>query len=415
MSSSYRKSARIRVAVNCAVAAAAALPVSMAWGAQTYVQPRVDVRVENNDNFDLDPNGTPEGDIYGFIVDAQTLVGIFTERSETSVRPRLKFQEYPDRDDLQRIEAFLDLRSRYNWERSEFLMIGRYALQDSYNVETPDGVFDPLDPNFGNNADSSTVLVGETRQRLQLNPTYDHSLTERVKLGVGLNYETVSYDADVGEPTRIDYDFTVVDGSLSWALSPQSKVGVGAYASQFKADDDSEETDAYGGGVGYSYNWSEVTGVEARLFYESNDVTVKEPVRIEESTSGWGGSLTAYHKLEVSDWRFAISRTYIPTGDGGKSESDLLRLQYNRSFSERLSFLGAARYEMRNALTETGGGDDRDYARVDLSLNYYFTQTWYVQGGYSYTWLDRQTTAGDADNNRLFVSVGYQGLRRQRR
>jgi len=406
---------RTSVAAACAVAASAALPVTVARGAQTYVQPSIDVRVENNDNFDLEPDGTPEGDIYGFIVDAKTLLGIYTERSETSVRPRLRFQEYPDRDDLQRVEAFLDLRSRYNWERSEALLIGRYALQDSYNVETPDGVFDPLDPNFGNNSDSSTVLVGETRQRLQLNPTFDHSLTERIQLGFGLNYETVSYDADVGEPTRIDYDFTEVDGSLSWALNPQSKVGIGAYASQFQAQDDSEETDAYGAGVGYSYQWSDVTGIEAQLFYENNDVTIKEPVRTEESTSGWGGSLTAYRKLEVSDWRFAISRTYIPTGDGGKSESDQLRLQYNRSFSERLSFLGAARYEMRNALTETGGGDDRDYARMDLSLNWFMTQTWYVQGGYSYIWLDRQTAAGDADNNRLFVSVGYQGLRRQRR
>ena len=415
MSSSYRSSLRTSVAAACAVAASAALPVTVAWGAQTYVQPQVDVRVEGNDNFDLNPNGTPEGDIYGLIVDAQTLVGIFTQRSETSVRPRLKFQEYPDRDELQRIEAFLDVRSRYEWERSQFLMIGRYALQDSYNVETPSGEFDPLDPNFGNNADSSTVLVGETRQRLQLDPTFQHSLTERIQAGVGLNYETVSYDADEGEPTRIDYDYTVLDGSLIWDLSTQSKLGVDAYASQYRADDDSEETDAYGAGVGYSYQWSDVTGVEARLFYENNDVTVNEPVRIEESTSGWGGSLTAYRKLEVSDWRFSLSRRFIPTGDGGKSESDQLRLQYNRSFSERVSFLGAARYEMRNALTDIGGGDDRDYARVDLSVNWFVRPTWYVSGGYSYIWLDQEAADEDADNNMLFISVGYQGLRRQRR
>ncbi len=112
-----------------------------AWGAQVYVQPQIDLRTEANDNLDLKPAGTPEGDIYGFIADAQTLVGIYTQRSETSVRPRLRFQEFPDRDDLQRVEAFLDLRSRYNWERSEFLLIGRYALQDSYNVDTPTGEY----------------------------------------------------------------------------------------------------------------------------------------------------------------------------------------------------------------------------------------------------------------------------------
>ena len=284
----------------------------MAWGAQVYVQPQFDLRTEVSDNFDLDPNGTPDGDIYGFIADAQTLIGIYTQRSETSVRPRVRFQEYPDRDELQRLEAFLDLRSKYQWERSEFLLFGRYSLQDSYNSETAGGEFDPLDPNFNDNDGSSTILVGETRQRFQLNPTYDYDVTERVRMGVGLNYEDVSYDADSGQSTRTDYDYTVLDGSLAWTLTPQSEAGVDVYASQYQAKDDSEETDAYGAGVGYSYKWSDVTGVEARLFYESNDVTVNAPVRSEESTSGWGGSLTAYRKLEVSQWRFTLSRAVHP-------------------------------------------------------------------------------------------------------
>ena len=106
----------------------------------------------------------------------------------------------------------------------------------------------------------------------------------------------------------------------------------------------------------------------------------------------------------------------IPTGDGGKSESDQLRLQYNRSFSERVSFLGAARYEIRSAITDIGGGDDRDYARVDLSAQLVRApRRGTCRGGYSYIWLDEETADGDADNNMLFISVGYQGLRRQRR
>lgn len=414
MSSSYRESVRLKAAIACVITTGAALPVA-AWGAQVYVQPQIDLRTEANDNLDMKPEGTPEGDTFGFIADAQTLVGIFTQRSETSVRPRLKFQEYPDRDDLQRVEAFLDLRSRYKWERSEFLLIGRYALQDSLNVETPSGEFDPLDPNFGGNSDSSSILVGETRQRIELNPTFDFSLTERLRAGVGVNYEDVTYDAESGQSTRTDYDFTMVDGSLAWTLNPQSEVALAVYASQYRAKDDSSETDAYGAGVGYTYQWSEVTGVEARLYYETNDVTDYVPVRFEESTSGLGGSLVAYRKLEVSDWRFTLSRQYIPTGDGGKSESDQLRLQYNRDLSEQLSFLGAARYEKRNAITESGSGDDRDYARLDLSLNWFMSETWYLRGGYSYIWQDREQDNGDADNNKLFVSVGYQGIRRQRR
>ena len=43
-----------------------------------------------------------------------------------------------------------------------------------------------------------------------------------------------------------------------------------------------------------------------------NDVTINEPVPNEESTSGWGGTLTAYRKLEVSDWRFSLGRNVHP-------------------------------------------------------------------------------------------------------
>jgi hypothetical protein len=41
------------------------------------------------------------------------------------------------------------------------------------------------------------------------------------------------------------------------------------------------------------------------------------------------------------------------------------------------------------------------------------TQKWYVGGGYSYIWEDRELAAGDATNNRFFLNFGYQGLSRQ--
>ena len=37
-------------------------------------------------------------------------------------------------------------------------------------------------------------------------------------------------------------------------------------------------------------------------------------------------------------------------------------------------------------------------------------QTWYVGGGYSYIWQDREQQPSDADNNQLFIVVGYRGL-----
>jgi hypothetical protein len=416
MLSSYRKPLRARCAVEsvCAAACLVAASTGIAFGAQTYVQPQAELRVENNDNFDLLPNGSPDSDIYGYIADLQALIGIATPRSDTSIRPRIRLQEYPDRDDIEKFEAFFDVRSKYEWERSQLLTIARYSRQDSYNADRQSGEFDPLNPEDPGVLDSSQTLVGETRTRVELRPTFTHSLTERTQLGFRAEYQAVRYDSDSPDE-QTDYDYLLGQGSVFWALDPRSDLSVGAYAAKYEATDDSSETDTIGGSVGYAYRWSEVAGLQTEVFYEENDITDYFPVASEESTSGWGGNVTAYWTGEVSETRITVGRTFAPTGSGGKSEVDQLRVQYDRDLSERLSFLGAARYQQRNSLGTSGQDNDRDFARVDLSLKWFFDPTWFVQGGYSYIWEDRASASGSADNNKVFLSVGYKGLARQRR
>jgi hypothetical protein len=151
-------------------------------------------------------------------------------------------------------------------------------------------------------------------------------------------------------------------------------------------------------------------GVQGDLFYESSDITDNVPVRTESSTSGWGGLLTAYREQELSNWRFSIGRRYIPTGDGRKAELDQLRLQYSRDLSPRLKLGGVARYETRTDIEETIISDDRDYARGDLTLTWMMSQTWYLTGGYSYIWEERERAVSDAANNQVYIGIGYKGL-----
>ena len=144
MSSSFRKSRAVRSAVLAALGVGAVM--GQADAAQTFVQPQAEARAETNSNLSLDPDGSPDGDTQGYIADLQALMGIVTPRSETSIRPRLRFQEYPERDERNRVEGFLDLVSRFQQERSSLGIVAKYSQQDSYNFDTRSGVFDPLDP-----------------------------------------------------------------------------------------------------------------------------------------------------------------------------------------------------------------------------------------------------------------------------
>ncbi len=396
--------------VLATLAAAASVSLSLtALAADVRTEPRVDLRVEQNDNLNRDPDTNSDSDVLGYIAEMDLLVGIATPRGETSLRPRVRFQDYPDRDDFERVEGFLDMLSTYEWERSNFVFNANIAHQDLYNFDTPGGGFDPLDPD-GGDSDGGAATIGQTRTSIGLSPTFEHRLTERATLGVAADFLATRYDAEDGPSTRTDYDYGVLDGYVSWAVSPSSTVTAGAYASRYEAEDELETTDAVGGRLGYAYRWSETDGLEASVNYERNETETLTPVLFEETTSDFGGTLTVFRKLEISEWRLSAGRYFIPTGNSGKSVSDRFRLQYDRLFSERLSFRGAARYDTRSGLSELDQGNDRDYARVDLSLKWMITQKWYVGGGYSYIWEDREQALSDATNNRFFVNFGYQGL-----
>jgi len=422
MSSSFRNPLAVRRAVALGLlAAVSAGTVPEALAAQTYVVPRVEVGVEYNDNFGLVPSDNPETgvDAHGFIADAEALIGIATPRGDTTIRPRLRAQEYPGIDDevtlgeqVTPIEAFLDVVSSYKWQRADFAATGRFARQDSYNVETASGAFDPLDPNQPANPDSARTRVGETRDSFEIEPTFRYAVTERMDLGARLDYMAVRYNSD-GPTTDLDYDNALVDGFANWELSPLSDVTVGVLASRYETQDDISKTDSVGGHAAYQYRWSESTGVRGEVFFRSSDITRTVPLHTEESNSGWGGTLTAYRKMEVSRWRFTIGRRYIPTSAGSNANLDQLRLQYTRDLSQRLQFGGVARYESRQDTAREVSRENRDYARGDLSLTWNATQNWYVTGSYSYIWEDRERAISDADNNRLYVGVGYRGLRPQ--
>jgi hypothetical protein len=423
MSSSFRSRAALRRAIAVGlVAAVSTAAVPDARAAQTYFVPRVEVGVEYNDNFGLTPSASPNTgvDAYGFIADAEALIGIATPRGDTTVRPRIRAQEYPDIDDevtlgeqVTPIEAFLDVVSTYKWQRADLDVNARYARQDSYNVETASGAFDPIDPDQPANPDSARTRVGETRDSFEFEPSFRYALTERLGLGARLDYLAVRYDAEDGVTSDLDYDNALVDGFLNWELSRLSDVTVGVLASRYETEDDISTTDSVGGHVAYQYRWSESTGVRGEVFYRSSDVTHTVPIHSEDSNSGWGGTLTAYRKLEVSRWRVTIGRRYIPTSAGSNANLDQLRLQYTRDLSQRLQFGGVARYESRQDTDREVSRENRDYARGDLSLTWNATRNWYVTGSYSYIWEDRERAISDADNNRFYVGVGYRGLRPQ--
>ncbi len=410
MSSSYLKLRHLGLAIGSACGLAAA---ATGHAAQTYVQPQMDLRVENNSNIDLDPDGSPDGSVEGYIADLQVLLGYYTQRGETSVRPRLRFQNYPDRDQREKTEGFLDWVTRYRWERSQFNFIASYAQEDSFNYDTRSGEFDPLDPTNPTVSGSGRFLTDETQTRVEVRPSYTFDITQRLSASFGGQWRTMDYDVDVGEPQNVDYDFWLANTELGWALDERTNIGVGGYISHYDVQSDSGDSDGYGIGLTYDRNWTEGMGVEVMLGYEVNDPTDPAPGDGDQRSSSVGGSIAAFGEGEVSNWRVFVGQRYAPNGNGRVRQIDQLRFQYDRDLTQRLTFRSAARYESQKQLQAGSGGDTEDTARLDLSLRWMLSRKWFVQGGYSYIW-QQEPDQGDAYNNRFFLSGGYRGLARER-
>jgi hypothetical protein len=409
MSSSCRSVAPLASALGWACILGLA---GSAHAAQTFVQPQADARIEANTNLGMDPDGSEEGTTEGYIADLQLLMGYATPRSETTIRPRVRLQEYPDRDDRDKVEGFLDWVTRYKWERSRFDFVANYRRQDAYNYDTRSGEFDELDPNDPNAGGAGRFLTDETRTELEFRPSYSFDLTERLSLGVGGNYQETRFDADQGQPDHDDYNFWLANADLRWALDERSTVGVGAFFSQYDPKSGGGDSDGYGAGVLYGYDWSEVMGVEVTVGYQVDDPKYPVPGEGDQTTSSVGGSIAFFGEGQVSSWRLFASQRYAPSSYGQMRQIDQLRFQYDRQLTQRLSVRGMARYENQEQL-DKGAGGGRDTGRLDASLKWDLSRTWFVQGGYAYIW-QKEADEDDGYNNRFYVGIAYKGLGRER-
>src|SRR5262245_27818771 len=107
-----RKGPVNQINVTRAFLALAIVQAGAASAADVHTQPQIDLRAEQNDNFGLVPGGGPNSNVYGYIADAIWLIDVATPRSGTTLLPRLKYQNFPDRSDLEKFEGFLDMHNQ---------------------------------------------------------------------------------------------------------------------------------------------------------------------------------------------------------------------------------------------------------------------------------------------------------------
>ena len=392
------------------LALASILVAPSALGAEFHAQPQLDLSAVAHDNLSMSRNPAEQSNEYGSILDLGVLLNWRTPTGNTSLRPRVRVQEYSTDEDVTNFEAFLDLRSELTTERSKFLLVGRFDRRDSTLAEFAEADFDDLDPEDPTSPESGIQVFDQTRERYEFRPDYSYRLSERLSLTLSGSYQSISYSDDIPD-RRVGYDYLLGQAGLSWAMTPQTSLQLFGGASHYESDDGRNDTDSLRAGVTLSHRWSEQAGIEARAVFQRDEVTLALPTaEFEEDNAS--ADLTLFRRGEKDEWRVVVGSAFSPSASGSLNRNTQFRVSYRRNISERTRLSAAARHVDYSSVGGVIADGDRSYSTVDLELQRFLTPTWYVGIGYTYRTQDRDSQGGSADDNKFLVKVGYLGLQR---
>lgn len=411
MSSSCRKRRIAARAGACGIVALAIPVAHTASAAQYYLQPQAELAAESHSNITLDA-ASDAASVEGYVGTASAIVGIATPRSETTLTPRLRYRDYPDLDDSNSLEGWLDLASSYRTARSTLNVFGRYQHEDGLTAELPEAQFDSSNSNVSTTPETGRVRVGATRQSFLLGPSYRYAMTQRWDLDLAAQYQRMDYNPD-DTSQFIDFDFYQANAGVNRKLTELMDLGLGAHAGHYRARLGDSTTDFTGVDLSTEWRWSKTFVARGHVTFEQYKMDQTLPLVINDTKDAWGADFSLERKLQISTILFNIGRTVTPSGSGGMYYADQVRVEYDRQLSQRLTWVTAVRFLREDALSaETGSS--RDYLQGEMQLKWLITPTFYVRGGYRHVYQEYESDPGAARDHVFSVSLGYQGLAPQR-
>ena len=393
--------------------AVAGVPAQSALAAEYYIQPVASISAEADSNLDLQPASQgPVSTQGGYIGDVASLFGIATPDTETTIRPRVDYREYPSDSYDDRLEEYLDLNSVYRGERDRASIYLGFQRRDEINAELNSSEYNPYAPVLPTSPETGRTETGVTRTSLIVLPNYNYHLTQLTTVGVSGIYQKLEYSPN-NSFDAVDFNYYQGKLFVEWALNQKNDLTAGAYGARYEAVHFSSNATAEGATLGLHTLWSPLFNTTESVVYQRTAIDTAIPSPLHSTENPWGASFAASYKTQTAELRMNVDRLITPSGGGGIYVNEQAQLQYIRGLSERLTFTGSTFILKDHGLTSNVSGDDRTYFRVGVELKWMFTPTLFVQGGYQYMTEKYQVDPDGAANNRVYLTFGYQGQNRQ--
>lgn len=387
----------------------AAVTSPCALAAEWVAEPSVSLRGEYNDNIRLT---TAEHDaVWGLILHPKLALSRRTELWDLSATGRVRGAAYEGQDGLNTVDNFLDIAAKRQLERGSLEASAGLAYDTTLQTEFLD-------------LDTGLVVNQIDRTRKELRVAGSYILTEATWVEGALGYSTIEYDG--GEIYGLlDYDYLTPSLTLIHQLDARVKVFTVLSHSRVdyeRADQLESKTDSMqiGGSYDLSERWKLNGSIGARRTSTSNVVPVERPgfeifypfiydlADRESETTGLVYNAALSRSFETGNISLNATRSITPSSTGTDTDTTSVSINADRRFNAKLSGRLAVSYFQSESVGNTRTLADRERYRVEPSLSWSLDRDLRLSTGYSYTHVSRGSAgAGTADNNAVFVSLGY--------
>ncbi|MEQ1792900.1 MAG: hypothetical protein ABL970_01810 [Nitrospira sp.] len=352
------------------------------------------IKGEYSDNLTMTP--LPHKDVLGYWTSPQMRVKGATEHFDLSGTVAADFVNYSGGQNISLTNLNFPLSMHYQTTHDTFGLDGAITRDNTL---------------MGELQQTGLVLNFAQRNLRTVNPTWNHTITERMTLQTGYQYTDVAY-SDGLRLGLVDYSTHTANSGISYQLTERDQLDAVGYFVDFSAPAGSLHSKFYGGQLSGKHRFGE------RL-----TATVSAGVRnIESSTSNTGGT---YFREQELVWLYSAdmvqqfergsvagicSRNINPSGFGLLIRTELCGLTLTFLATETLTLgLGGQVYWVNPIATQGSAAPfpSNRYFRVNPTVRWKVAENWLLSLSYSYAQRDIHSLDQQAHANGTMLMLTY--------
>ena len=387
--------------ISPAILFAALLAAGTASAENWEIAPRVEAGYRYSDNWHLGPPGT-EVEVSGGETDAQVAFRTLDPRTQIEITPRILATYFPDAQDDDSVDGYLDGRFEDVTPRRRMGVTGSFAHETVTRSELPEGG-DVGGGDLGNPAtgDSGRFIEHNKRDYLSVSPFISYDVTQRQRLDFNAYYLQADFEKQL-ENAQQDFSEEGVEAGWGYRFSERSSLSVHALASRYETNFD---TDAYGAYLQWDTNFTENSRVYVRAGAQQTKAESGESDT--NVIGGVGGRWNNQRNTLFLD----LTRTVEPVSAGTLVERYQLRMQIHHDVSPRVSLMLGARGSHDDAIAEASTFVTRKYAAAEGGFEWRVLRNFAVTATYSYRWQEYADELSDRSANGFLVGFVYEPRR----